>query len=750
MIALDWKRGVVAIFLAGIGAALLTACGSPQAVPAAASSGQPRIVAVNVVPAATGSISVTKSYAAIVEARAQVDLVPLATGRLETLTVDIGSEVKKGEVIAELSHSTLDAQLQQAQAEFAAVKAAAKPNELQARAQLNAALAALNQLLNPSASDLEIAENRVTTAQSNLDRAKTKSAVAMAQSELSSAKTRLKQLQNPLASDLQRKLSAVAKAQSELNSAETKLNQLQNPSETDLVVAESAAAIAQSRLDSAKTKLSQLLNPPAPDLAAAEETVADARSNLSAAQTQLNQSISKQPSVQWRLVLGARIRLQANKATLENPALNSGLTPEEIADAEEAILANQERISVVLRELRSAPLLSPDDPYNSGSLIPADIRAALSTESEALKALETAEAKLREVKDPSKDTMDLVKNDVTVAQAALHSAQARLQELRNPSERTVALAQNNVAIAQASLDSAKEELKELQSPSQTRISLVRNNVAIAEAALVSAEAQARYEVDAAQAGLNVASARLNQLKTPRPAELADAKAQVAAAEQTLALNREAYARHNIQAAQARVNQIERQLAETQVLAPFDGVVTQIWLSLGAIASSRPKTPIVTVVSKDVVVSLRVEETAVAYFREGQSVQFASPALAGQRLELRIDRVAPAGDQKDHTFLVQMSPLGTVPDLKPGLSGEVSILAGRENVVLVPKEAVRRQGSEFSLFIVQDARAHFVEVAGGLTDGKNMEILGGVQPGDQVVVSGQNLLDEGTQVNVITN
>ena len=94
-------------------------------------------------------------------------------------------------------------------------------------------------------------------------------------------------------------------------------------------------------------------------------------------------------------------------------------------------------------------------------------------------------------------------------------------------------------------------------------------------------------------------------------------------------------------------------------------------------------------------------------------------------------------------------MGEVPELKPGLSGEVSILAERENVVLVRKEAVRRQGNQFSLFVVRDGRAHLVEVDRGLIDDENMEILGGVRPGDQVVVSGQNLLSEATLVTVLT-
>ena len=746
----DRNRFVAAVLMASIPVMLLVACGSPQAPASLASFGDPRPVAVNVAPAKVGNIKVTTSYAAIVEATDLVEVVPLATGRVEKLAVTVGDEVKQGQLIAELSHGALDAQLQQSQAELAAAKAAAKPGELKAQARLGAVLAVLNQLLNPSASDLMVAESSVTKARSDLVRAQDDSAVAAAQKQLESAKTKLDQLLNPLAFNVQGAKSAAATAKSNLDSANTKLSQLLDPSEYDLEVSDSAVAIARSNLDSAEIKLSQLMNPPAPVLAAAQEAVADSRTRLGSAQSELNQAISRQSSASWQSLLGARIALQANQAILENPALNSGLTPEEIADAEVAVAANQEQASVLLAQLRSAPLLIVDDRFNTSSLIPKDIQAGLWKEEEAELALKTSVAKLEELQNPSQETVDLAQNGVAIASSGLLAAQANLQQLTSPSERTVALAQDQVSIAQASFDSAQEKLNELQSPSQSTISLAANTVSIAEAALAAVEAQGKYEVDAAQAALEAASNQLSILTSPRPAELAAARAAVVAAEQNLVLTQGDNAQHRIQAAQAKVSQIQQQLTETRVLAPYDGVVTRIWLSVGAIASPRPKTPVATIASKDVLVSLRVAETGVGFFHEGQTVGFTSPGLPVQRLELRVDLVAPAGEQEAHTFLVQMSPTGSVPGLKPGLSGQVSISAQREGAVLVPKEAVRRLEGRFSLFIVQDGQARLVEVDGGLADDKNMEILSGIQPEDMVVVSGQNLLNDATPVTVAAN
>ena len=729
---------------------LLAACGSPQAPASVTLLGEHQPVTVDVVPAKAGNISVMTSYAAIVEATDLVDVVPLATGRVEKLAVSVGSGVKQGQVIAELSHGALDAQLQQAQAEFAATKAAVKPDALKAQARLDAVQAVLDQLLNPAASDIRKAESLLAKAQSNLEKSQTKSVAVTAQKDLEAAQTKLDQLLDPLAVTVQAGQSALVAAQSNLDSSKTKLSQLLDPSERDLEASEGAVAIAQSKLDSAETKLSQLMNPPAPVLAAAQEAVADARTQLGAAQAELNQAISGQTSVSWQLLLGARTALQSNKAILENPTLNVGLTSEEIADAEEAVAANEEQISALLAEISSAPLLVIDDKFNTSSLIPKDIRAGLWKESKAELALETASAKLQELQDPSQEAIDLVQSDVTIADSGLRTAQGQHAEFTSPSDRTVALAQDQVDITQAISDSAQETFNELQEPSQSVISLSQKNVAAAEAALAAAEAQANYEINSAQAALESASTQLGDLRTPRPAQLAAAKAAVVAAEQTLILTQKSNAQHRIQAAQAKVNQVEQQLAETRVLAPFDGVVTKIWLSIGAIASPRPMIPVATVASKDVLVSLRVEETSVGFFKEGQKVRFTSPGLPVQQLDLEVDLVAPTGEKEAHTFLVQLSPSVPVPGLKPGLSGQVSISSEREGVLLVPNKAVRRVGGRFSLFIVRDGQARSVEVDAGLEDDKNIEILGGIQPGDLVVVSGQNLLNGETEVTVTGN
>jgi RND family efflux transporter MFP subunit len=290
--------------------------------------------------------------------------------------------------------------------------------------------------------------------------------------------------------------------------------------------------------------------------------------------------------------------------------------------------------------------------------------------------------------------------------------------------------------AQKALEDAQTKLRELQHPDQNSVAL------------------ARYRVDAAQATLDGAIAELGSLQDPTPADLAAARAEVTEAEQALLVTQDDHVRHDIAAAQALVAQaqaqvdlVEQQLLDSQIHAPFDGLVTRRWLSPGAVVS--PQTAIVTVSSRDLVVSVEVEEASVNSLQPGgQPVIFTTPVLPGRQMELLVDWVAPSGNRQARTFSVQLSPVELPQGLRPGMSGDVSIdtsdTPGQE-VVLVPRQAILYREEEATLFVVQDGRAYLRKVTTGRENINDIEVRSGLQPGEQVVVSGRESLQDGDPV-----
>jgi len=704
--------------ISAMAVALLAACATTQG---PITYGLYNQVSVGVAPAFTETIEVETTYAAVVQPKEQVNLAPMSSGRIRLMAVDVGSQVSQGQLIAELDNAAIEslllqsqATLRDAEAKLATAKAALGPKQANAQARLDSALAAQEQLTNPSPTSLQSAQSALSTAQSKLN----------------SSKLKLELLLSPSAPDLQAFESAVATAQSNLDSATTRQDQLLNPSASDVHAAQGRVATAESRLDSKETALDQLLNPSAATSAAAHESVSNAHSKLSSAQVAVNNAIITAPidpdlRPNWNSLLAARLAEQSNVAILLNPALNSTLSQAELDAIQQTILGDQERIALQMAKITSEPV------------IPEALNSALLVENSAQTALDTAQEELKELQSPLPNIVDATRNDVAAEQAALDSALADLEQLQNADDNSLTLAQNEVSKAGAALASARADLAALQDPSTTSIAL------------------AQADVDSSQASFDAASANLALLTSPTDADLAAALSLVAAAREGYVMTQPPLSDYALEVAQAVVDKAQaqlisatRQVEDLSIVAPFDGVVTHRFLATGAMASAQ--VPVAAVASSQVVVVLRVEETAVNALNPGHSVVFTSPGLPGRELELVVDRVSPAGDEQSFTFLVLLNPVmpnptGGEPELKAGMSGQVAITTRLENVVLVPKAAILRQGGQPAVFVVEGDIARLKLVGIGLTDENSVEIRTGVRPGEQVVVSGHNLLNEGDPV-----
>ncbi len=747
-----------------------------------------RSVSVATAPAFTGSITTNRAYAAKVDASDQVDVVPRASGQVAWLEVGVGESVRAGDVLGELQHGALDARLREAQAKLTSAqarleqaKAAVQPNQAAAQAKLDAALANLDQLLNPSQADIKMAESVLAEAQSRLNGDQVdldellnptpatleaaKSAVVAAKNNLANANISLSQLQDPTGSDLVVARSAVEGARRGLASAQAELDQLSAPSSAALQAAKSAVTVAERDLASAQTRMFRVLDPPADALAKAQGEVAVAQQALSAVLNQqdgsrLNQAILGELTKgsigdPWPEILETRTGLARNLDRMRDPSLDSSLSAGQIAALKDTIAAQEQRLAVLLGQVISS------------SPIPDRIRADLWGESQARLDLESAKAELDELISPSAETVALAQNHVDAAHARLDSSRAKYDELIAPEGISMERAMSKVVIAQAALDTAEARLTELEDPTSNTIALAVNRVATAEAVLNSVQArlneimgpgantiaQARNKLEGAKASAASAASRLETLIKPENAALTTARMGVAVAEREVATNNLAYAAHGIDAAdagvaqaQAQVALVQQQLEDMIVAAPFDGIITQNQLSVGSMAS--PQTPVFTIATTDVVVSFLVEETVISGLEVGRVLQFTSPALPNQVLDMKVARINPTAGATGHTFLVKMEPVGAMPVLRPGVSGQVSVSIQRGETLLAPKEAVLSSGSQSSIYVVRNGVAHLERVAVGLTDDRYREVLNGLQPGDQVVVYGQHLLTDATPVTIV--
>jgi RND family efflux transporter MFP subunit len=195
---------------------------------------------------------------------------------------------------------------------------------------------------------------------------------------------------------------------------------------------------------------------------------------------------------------------------------------------------------------------------------------------------------------------------------------------------------------------------------------------------------------------------------------------------------------------ARLGQIEVQLAKTEIIAPFPGIVTERLLSPGE--HTQPGDPVIRLVQPDALeVVARAPLASLNYVSEGGELSVKSDRQSGTGV---VRTIVPFGDGRSHLFELRVT-LPATP-WRVGQSVRLSVpSADPIEVLAVPRDALvlRREGT--SVFrIVDEDTAERVTVTTGLGAGGMIQVTGGLSVGDRVVVRGAERLREGQRVSVL--
>lgn len=197
-------------------------------------------------------------------------------------------------------------------------------------------------------------------------------------------------------------------------------------------------------------------------------------------------------------------------------------------------------------------------------------------------------------------------------------------------------------------------------------------------------------------------------------------------------------------AEAAVQEARSLLGNTEIVAPFDGVVTRKWADVGDLAS--PGKPLVELEDPT---RLRLEadvgEALIDRIELGQHLEVRVPALPAA-LQASVVEIAPTADPASRTFVVKLD-LPTTSGLRPGQFGRVAIPVGESTNLRVPAEAVIVRGQLEYVVVVADDRAQLRLVRTGKRHGAEIELLAGAEAGERVAVSDPARLRDGQPLQI---
>jgi membrane fusion protein, copper/silver efflux system len=177
-----------------------------------------------------------------------------------------------------------------------------------------------------------------------------------------------------------------------------------------------------------------------------------------------------------------------------------------------------------------------------------------------------------------------------------------------------------------------------------------------------------------------------------------------------------------------------------ITAPSSGAVTMLGVRPGMSVAAGQTLAEITGLNP-IWLEAAVPEILAGDVRVGQSVSATLTAFPGERFAGRITAILPSAQAESRTLTVRAELRNPNLRLRPGMFAQVSLSPARREAVLIPSEAVIRTGERTIVMLAQDEGGYRpAEVRIGREAGGRTEILTGLTPGEEVVTSGQFLLD----------
>ena len=211
---------------------------------------------------------------------------------------------------------------------------------------------------------------------------------------------------------------------------------------------------------------------------------------------------------------------------------------------------------------------------------------------------------------------------------------------------------------------------------------------------------------------------------------------------------EASARARLQAALVEVAAAKRELRDAKVAAPFAGQIEAVHVQVGDYVN--PGQPVVTQTDfSKVRIIAGVTGREATRIRQGDTATTVFEDLGGTTVDATVTSVGRVKDQITGTYPVELvvSVADIVTRLREGMIGAVSWHNddAAESTLSVPSAALVRHEGKIRTYIVEGGKAYQRDVRIGRSDGQRVEILAGLQAGQEVVIEGQFALREGAAV-----
>ncbi|EDY80451.1 efflux transporter, RND family, MFP subunit [Verrucomicrobiia bacterium DG1235] len=186
--------------------------------------------------------------------------------------------------------------------------------------------------------------------------------------------------------------------------------------------------------------------------------------------------------------------------------------------------------------------------------------------------------------------------------------------------------------------------------------------------------------------------------------------------------------------------LERNKEKMSIRAPMDGVVTEVLAYRGDLIAGGQE--VAKIISVDRIVEVKVSEENFSGIELGQIARVKFLGYGDTTFDASVSKTLPVADPLTQRYTVHLEVDIEVERLFPGLTGEATItLDERDRALIIPGSAIIGD----RVFVVENGEVSMKQIEKGFGSMTNVEILSGLEEGDQVIVSNLDMYKVGDRV-----
>ena len=221
----------------------------------------------------------------------------------------------------------------------------------------------------------------------------------------------------------------------------------------------------------------------------------------------------------------------------------------------------------------------------------------------------------------------------------------------------------------------------------------------------------------------------------------------------------------VRVAQAALELSQLELDKTRVTAPFAGVVLRKDAEVGEIvgpimtSNTARAGAVVTIADmKTLEVGVDINESYIARLYVGMPADVLLDAHPEVHFPAKVRAIFPSADRDKATVPVRVLFLVDDPRIRPDLGAKVSFLKEQpttefltiKKTLRIPASAIRQHNGELSVMVVREGKAEPAIVTVGERYGEEIEVLTGLNEGEQVVADGSARLSKGKRIKPVAS